>query len=93
MISTILIVLAVICSLSNAADSCSLGLHFYTWDGEMSCDPSQYLTPRSEKEVVEIVMRASENKENLKVIGGGLSFSGVQLVQNGAMMYVLVCLY
>lgn len=87
MISAILIVLAVICSLSNAADSCSsLGLHFYTWDGEMSCDPSQYLTPRSEKEVVEIVMRASENKENLKVIGGGLSFSGVQLVQNGAMM-------
>ena len=83
-------VLMLFISLTSASEqSCSsLGLHFYSWDGEKSCIPSEYRLPRSEEDVVEIILEAAKANEKVKVIGAGMSFSGVQLIddEQGAMI-------
>ena len=61
----------------------SLGLHFYDWDGLQSSTPYSYSLPQTEAEIASIVTRARNASETVKVIGGGLSFSGVQMVQSG----------
>lgn len=57
----------------------SLGLHFFTWNGAKTCQPSSFVTPQSESEVIEFLKSTTGQ---VKVIGGGLSFSGIQLVDN-----------
>ena len=55
----------------------------------MTCDPLSYVTPHDEGEVVSFIQgvaKDSKSREKIKVIGSGLSFSGVQLVQEGHMM-------
>lgn len=61
----------------------SVGISYVDWDGLQTCTPSKYSTPTDEKQISAIMKFASENKEEVKVVGGGLSFSGVQMTQGG----------
>lgn len=47
----------------------------------MTCQPQSYSTPLDESEVITLFQTASVKNEKVKVIGGGLSFSGVQLTE------------
>jgi len=72
-----------------AAGTCTLpglGLHFYNWDGLQTCSPASWVTPSNEEEVSEY-LRKTEGP--VKVVGGGLSFSGIQLVEDGGHMMSL----
>uniref|UniRef100_A0A0G4HWV1 FAD-binding PCMH-type domain-containing protein n=1 Tax=Chromera velia CCMP2878 TaxID=1169474 RepID=A0A0G4HWV1_9ALVE len=62
--------------------SISYGLHFSTWDGRKSCRPREYRVAKAEEDVVEIIQRVAKEGEKVKVIGAGLSFSGVQLADD-----------
>jgi FAD/FMN-containing dehydrogenase len=68
---------------SSSTCNSSLGLHFYSWDGQQHAEPVSYVLPRSEAELAAVLARARADGETVKVIGGGLSFSGVQMVQGG----------
>ena len=75
--------------LVSAAGSCAppgLGLHFYNWDGQKTCKPVSFFNPKSEAEVSEY-LRGTEGP--VKVVGGGLSFSGIQLTDEGGHMVSL----
>ena len=70
---------------ANDTSTCnSMGLHFWNWDGEKSCLPNGYLLPHSEEDIVEVIQRAALQGDKVKVIGAGMSFSGVQMVDDGA---------
>jgi L-gulonolactone oxidase len=64
----------------------NIGIHFVDWDERKECSPLTYTTPNNEEEIITSIKIASENNEKLKVIGGGLSFSGIQLINNGHMI-------
>lgn len=56
-----------------------VGLHYVNWDEMKTCEPMTYTTPMNEGEVAAAVIRARDSGEHLKVVGSGLSFSGVQM--------------
>ncbi|CAN0050838.1 unnamed protein product [Ectocarpus fasciculatus] len=66
-------------SLPLTAAKSTVGLHYNNWDEIMTCEPLTYSTPGDESEVVAAILRAKDRGEYLKVVGSGLSFSGVQL--------------
>lgn len=75
--------------LVSAAGSCALpglGLHFYNWDGLKTCMPASFVNPSSEAEVSKYL---KETEGPVKVVGGGLSFSGIQLTDDGGHMLSL----
>jgi L-gulono-1,4-lactone dehydrogenase len=65
--------------LVNCLASTPIGLLWTNWDGLQQSIPETYLQPRSEEDIIAMVQSAGRNKQTLKVIGSGLSFSGVQL--------------
>lgn len=74
---------AVVCSAFVQPTCRSIGLHFYDWDGQQHSEPYTYTLPRSEAELAGTLAQARAARETVKVIGGGLSFSGAQMVQDG----------
>ena len=67
-----------------------MGLYYTNWDEMKSCSPASFLSPVDESEVVNAVLRARDRGDHLKVVGSGLSFSGVQMASsiNGNMLSV-----
>lgn len=61
-----------------------MGIHFANWDGQMTCEPKSYMLPSSESQIIDIVKSAYYNNETVKVIGAGMSFSGIQLTPSAA---------
>ena len=55
-------------------------------DGLQTCSPNSFQLPRNEGEIVDIVQSSLKYNETVKVVGAGLSFSGVQLSQGGNMI-------
>jgi hypothetical protein len=66
-------------SSSLASSSVGIGLNYVNWDEMQTCKPMSYSTPGDEGEVVAAVLRAGRSGDRLKVVGAGLSFSGVQM--------------
>ena len=56
-----------------------LGLLWTNWDGIQSSSPSSYMNPTSEDQIVPIIQSSYHKNQSVKVIGAGLSFSGIQL--------------
>ena len=67
-----------------AANSNSCSLKYTNWDNEKTCSPLEFVRPHSADDVSDIVRAAMKRREKVKVLGGGLSFSGVQLVDDNA---------
>ncbi len=59
--------------------SSPVGLEFIDWDGLETCRPVSYSLPSSENSIITEVQYASNAGEQLKVVGAGHSFSGIQL--------------
>jgi FAD/FMN-containing dehydrogenase len=59
------------------------GINFVNWDGQKSCVPVKYSTPSNESELLAAVRYSIDHKQQIKVVGGGLSFSGIQMVDEG----------
>lgn len=78
---------ALLSTLAVAAAS-PIGIHFTDWDGLQSCQPNSYSLPKSEEEIVWLVQNAYRRNETVKVVGSGLSFSGIQMM-DGANMIAL----
>lgn len=57
------------------------------WSGHVSCNPSEISYPETEEQVVEIVQKAIQNNQKIRILGRGHSFS--QLVQTND---IIVCL-
>ena len=71
--------LVVLCGIARCLASSPIGLLWTNWDGLQQSVPEAYLQPRSEEDIVSMVLSAYRNNQTMKVIGSGLSFSGVQL--------------
>jgi FAD/FMN-containing dehydrogenase len=56
-----------------------VGISFINWDRTKQCRPSGYFMPQNENEITFAIKHALSSGENVKVVGGGLSFSGIQL--------------
>jgi L-gulonolactone oxidase len=54
-------------------------LEWTDWDGLQVCTPLDYKRPTTEKEIVDLVKSAAASKSQIKVVGGGHSFSGIAL--------------
>lgn len=65
------------------------GINYVNWDGIKSCIPSKYSTPVDEKELLMLIRRNVHDNQPVKVVGGGLSFSGIQMTSNGGQMVSL----
>ena len=91
-----LAIVAIVCSVCAEAEakasSCaspSMGLSFYNWDGEKSCNPSTFSAPATINDVVAFVQRtaaAGSERNKIQSVGGGLSFSGIQLADDAHML-------
>jgi FAD/FMN-containing dehydrogenase len=55
------------------------GINFVSWDGQQVCTPAKYSTPSDKFELLSIMRMALKNNESIKVVGGGLSLSGIQM--------------
>ena len=56
-----------------------MGIQFTNWDGQMTCNPKSYMLPSTESQIIELIKSAYKHNETIKVIGAGMSFSGIQL--------------
>jgi hypothetical protein len=70
-------------SLFSWVSAHSVGITYVDWDGLQTCTPSKYSAPSDELQIAAIMKAGLATKEKIKVVGGGLSFSGVQMTQNG----------
>ncbi len=85
MIITILFVLLLACGVyGKQCASPSMGLKFFNWDGEKSCKPATFHEPENEEDVISLLKETAPYP--VKVVGGGLSFSGIQLEDNAHML-------
>ena len=72
-----------------ACASSPMGLSFVNWDGAKSCEPSTFNAPASTEEVQEFLQRtagAQAESNKVQCVGGGLSFSGIQLADDAHML-------
>ena len=69
--------------LSFCFQSTAVGISYVDWDGLQVTHPGQYSTPNDEREIVSIIKSAFKSKTVVKVVGGGLSFSGIQMSPEG----------
>lgn len=86
MVNFLILILIFILCVSLVKSKCNVGIHFVNWDERKECSPLTYTTPNNEEEIISSIKIASHNNEKLKVIGGGLSFSGIQLINDGHMI-------
>ena len=82
MIGVLLVLVSVLLQSHATDESCAIT--FKTWDLEKMTQPSEFARPRDEESVVQLVQEAAGRGEQIKVIGGGLSFTGVQFVDANA---------
>ena len=68
-----------ICFIAGISCSTPVGLRWTNWDGLQTSSPSMYFAPSSEEELISIIQFSNQHNQSLKVIGAGLSFSGIQL--------------
>jgi len=61
----------------------SVGIYYKNWDGVKTCTPTGYYTPSNEHEIQQIIHYSKDVGASVKVVGGGLSFSGVQMSEGG----------
>lgn len=76
----------ILCFLQLCRSTSPLGLSFTNWDGMMTCDPLSFSVPSTETEIVDFVKHAYMQNNTVKVIGAGMSFSGIQLTEGGHML-------
>ncbi len=69
----------VFCTLPCVLGYTPAGLRYSNWDGMEVCSPVAGLLPASEAEVVYAIRSAAKTGEQLKIVGAGHSFSGIQL--------------
>jgi len=82
MIGVLLVLVSVLLQSHATDESCAIT--FKTWDLEKWTQPSEFARPRDEESVVQLVQEAAGRGEKVKVMGGGLSFTGVQFVDANA---------
>ena len=75
----VLIFFIVFCTLPCVLGYTPAGLQYSNWDGMEVCSPVAGLLPASEAEVVDAIRSAAKTGEQLKIVGAGHSFSGIQL--------------
>jgi L-gulonolactone oxidase len=51
--------------------------HWSNWGGNQSCAPASVARPTSEDELVQVVKRAAEDDQRVKVVGAGHSFTSI----------------
>ena len=73
---------AMLYAVSTVLATSNVGLNYVNWDEMKTCKPVSYSTPVDEGEVVAAVLRAGESGGRMKVVGAGLSFSGVQMASS-----------
>lgn len=67
----------------TSSASLRVGISYSNWDGIKTCTPTGYFTPTNEGEISHLVKYSASTGTRVKVVGGGLSFSGVQMTEGG----------
>ena len=89
MLSIQLCTFALLLYVNGVVSSSPVGLIWTNWDGLQSSSPAMYFAPSTEEELGSIIKFSNQHNQTLKVVGAGLSFSGIQLNSDKGSMVTL----